>query len=63
MAEVQKQEALERERLYQAVVKRDNMKKWLQQLALAEPEEPQDMLDKEMDEPQEMEETEHIHVE
>lgn len=53
-------EALRRERLYQAVVKRDNMNRWLQQLTLDEPEV---MLDEEMEEPQEMEETEHMHVE
>ena len=63
MAGVQKQEALERERLYQAVVKRDNMNRWLQQLTLDEPEEPEVMLDEDMEEPQEMEETEHMHVE
>ena len=62
-AEAQKQEALRRERLYQAVVKRDNMNRWLQQLTLDEPEQPEVMLDEEMEEPQEMEETEHMHVE
>jgi poly-D-alanine transfer protein DltD len=57
MVEVQKQIALKRERLYQAVVKRDNMNRWLQKLTLDEPEEPEVMLD------EEMEETEHMHVE
>ena len=69
LAEFQKQEAVRLERLYQTVVKRENMNKWLQQLTLDEPEEPEVMLDEEMDESQEREQPrdkadiEHMHTE
>ena len=61
--EARRAEALRREKLYQAAVKSENMKRWLQQLAQDEPEAPEEIQDvpKEMEVSDEIEESGDMH--